>query len=63
MTTFQDQVAVEATTAQAAWGRVFRAAMDAIAGCFARRETRATAAEMINWLLTEVEHAELLDAG
>ncbi|MFI1294245.1 hypothetical protein ACH4VM_38695 [Streptomyces sp. NPDC020792] len=55
MTTFQDQVTVEATIAQAAWGRVFRAAMDAIAGCFARCETRATAAEMINGLLTEVD--------
>lgn len=29
--------------------------MDAIAGCFARRETRATAAEMITGLLTEVD--------
>ncbi|MCW7947018.1 hypothetical protein AAW14_34935 [Streptomyces hygroscopicus] len=55
MTTFQGQVAVEATTAQAAWGRAFRAAMDAIAGCFARREARTTAAEMITGLLTEVD--------
>ncbi|MEV5478231.1 transposase [Streptomyces sp. NPDC052207] len=55
MTTFQNQVAVEATIAQAAWGRVFRAAMDAIAGCFARREARATAAEMVTGLLTEVD--------
>ncbi|MET7356462.1 IS701 family transposase [Streptomyces mirabilis] len=55
MTTFQNQVAVEATIAQATWDRVFRAAMDAVAGCFARRETRATAAEMITGLLTEVD--------
>lgn len=48
-------MAVEATIAQAAWDRVFRSAMDAIAGCFARRETRATAAEMITGLLTEVD--------
>jgi hypothetical protein len=34
---------------------VLRAAMDAIAGCFARRETRATAAEMITGLLTEMD--------
>ncbi|TFV33212.1 hypothetical protein E4K10_30590 [Streptomyces sp. T1317-0309] len=31
------------------------AAMDAIAGCFARREARATAAEMVTGLLTEVD--------
>ncbi|MET8957226.1 IS701 family transposase [Streptomyces sp. NPDC004533] len=55
MTTFQNQVAVEATIAQAAWGRLFRAAMDVIAGCFARPETRATAAEMITGLLAEVD--------
>ncbi len=48
-------MAAEVTIAQAAWGRLFGAAMDAIAGCFARRETRATAAEMITGLLTEVD--------
>lgn len=46
---------MEATIAQAAWGRLFRAAMDVIAGCFARPETRATAAEMITGLLAEVD--------
>ncbi|WSQ61092.1 transposase [Streptomyces sp. NBC_01217] len=55
MTTYQNQVAVEATIARAAWGRLFGAAMDAIAGCFARRETRATAAEMVTGLLAEVD--------
>ncbi|MEV5012927.1 IS701 family transposase [Streptomyces sp. NPDC055692] len=55
MRTYQNQVAVEATIAQAAWGRLFRAAMDAIAGCFARRESRATAGEMITGLLAEVD--------
>jgi SRSO17 transposase len=46
---------VEATIAQAAWGRLFRTAMDAIADCFARREARTTAAEMVTGLLTEVD--------
>lgn len=46
---------MEATIAQAAWGRLFRAAMDAIEDCFARRETRSTAAEMVTGLLTEVD--------
>ncbi|MDX2705670.1 transposase [Streptomyces sp. PA03-6a] len=55
MTTYQNQVAVEATIARAAWGRLFGAAMDAIAGCFAPRETRATAAEMVTGLLAEVD--------
>lgn len=41
--------------AQGAWGRLFRAAMDAIADCFARRETRMTAAEMVTGLLMEVD--------
>ncbi|MFJ2722838.1 IS701 family transposase, partial [Streptomyces sp. NPDC087437] len=55
MTTFQNQVAVEATIAQTAWGRLFRAAMDAIDDCFTRREPRATAAGMISGLLAEVD--------
>ncbi|MGW4563765.1 IS701 family transposase [Streptomyces sp. NPDC004561] len=55
MTTYQNQVAAEATIAGAAWGRLFGAAVDAIAGCFARRETRATAAEMVAGLLAEVD--------
>ncbi|GAB2822430.1 hypothetical protein GCM10027073_61240 [Streptomyces chlorus] len=48
-------MAAEVAIAQAAWGRLFGAAMDAIAGCLARRETRATAAEMITGLLAEVD--------
>lgn len=55
MTTFQEAVAVEVTIARAVWGRVFGAAMDVIAGCFARPETRTTAAEMISGLLAEVD--------
>ncbi|MCX5169745.1 transposase [Streptomyces antibioticus] len=43
------------TIAQALWGRVFGAAMNVIAGCFARCETCATAADMIAGLLTEVD--------
>ncbi|WP_181383853.1 transposase [Streptomyces sp. NWU339] len=52
---YQEQVAVEVTIAQAVWDRVFEAAMKAIADCFARPETRSTAAEMIMGLLTEVD--------
>jgi SRSO17 transposase len=55
VTTYQNQVAVEATIAQAAWDRLFGAAMDAIADCFARRETRATAAQMITGLLAQTD--------
>nr|WP_159007343.1 transposase [Streptomyces sp. NRRL S-813] len=46
---------MEVTIAQAFWGRVFRAAMGVIADCFARREPRATAAEMIGGLLAEAD--------
>ncbi|WP_241757121.1 IS701 family transposase [Streptomyces sp. WAC00263] len=55
MTTFQETVAVEATIAERAWGRVFGAAMGAIADCFARREARGTAAELTTGLLLEVD--------
>ncbi|GGT02681.1 hypothetical protein GCM10010254_23740 [Streptomyces chromofuscus] len=55
MTTYQNQVAVEATIAQATWDRLFGAAMDAIADCFVRRETHTTAADMVTGLLTEVD--------
>lgn len=48
-------VAVEVTIAGRAWAAWFGAAMEAIAGCFARREARATAAEMIGGLLGEVD--------
>jgi SRSO17 transposase len=55
VTTYQDQVAAEATVVRASWGWLFGAAMDVIADCFARRETRATAAEMVTGLLAEVD--------
>lgn len=55
MTTYQDAVAVEATIAERAWGEAFGRAMREVAGCFARREARATAAELVAGLLLEVD--------
>ncbi|MFE7902995.1 hypothetical protein ACFU3E_37040 [Streptomyces sp. NPDC057424] len=55
MTTYQDAVAVEATIAEQAWSETFGRAMRAVAGCFARREARATAAELAAGLLLEVD--------
>ncbi|MCX4784228.1 IS701 family transposase [Streptomyces sp. NBC_01264] len=55
MTTYQDAVAVEATVAEQAWGEAFGKAMRAVAGCFVRREARATAAELVTGLLLEVD--------
>ncbi|MER5908312.1 hypothetical protein ABT150_51430 [Streptomyces mirabilis] len=48
-------MAVVVTVAQTVWDRVFGAAMDVIEDCFARPETRATAAEMISGLPREVD--------
>ncbi|MFF0087785.1 IS701 family transposase [Streptomyces canus] len=55
MTTYQETVAVEATTAEQAWGRVFGAAMESVADCFVRREARRTAAELTAGLLLELD--------
>ncbi|WP_405387781.1 IS701 family transposase [Streptomyces sp. NBC_01102] len=55
MTTYQETVAVEATIAEQAWAETFGRAMAAVAGCFARRETRATMAELVAGLLMEVD--------
>ncbi|KPI11100.1 hypothetical protein OV450_8471 [Actinobacteria bacterium OV450] len=55
MTTYQDAVAVEATIAEQAWGEAFGRVMAAVADCFARRETRATAAELVEGLLLELD--------
>nr|WP_102922473.1 hypothetical protein [Streptomyces noursei] len=55
MTTYQDAVAVEATIAEHVWGETFGRAMAAVAGCFARREARATAAELVVGLLLELD--------
>lgn len=46
---------MEATIAERAWGEAFGRAMRAVAGCFARREARATAAELVAGLLLEVD--------
>ncbi|MFD7163668.1 transposase [Streptomyces violascens] len=48
-------MAVEATIAEQAWSESFGAAMRAVAGCFARREARVTAAELVAGLLLEVD--------
>ncbi|MET7518284.1 IS701 family transposase [Streptomyces sp. NPDC005480] len=55
MTTYQETVAVQATIAEQAWGRMFGAAMGVIADCFARREPRGTAAELTTGLLLELD--------
>ncbi|MCX4784519.1 IS701 family transposase [Streptomyces sp. NBC_01264] len=55
MTTYRDAVAVEATVAEKAWGEAFGRAMSVVAGCFVRREARATAAELVTGLLLEVD--------
>ncbi len=46
---------MEATVAEQAWGRIFGAAMAAIGSCFARREARGTAAELIAGPLLELD--------
>ncbi|MGX1025345.1 hypothetical protein RKD38_000026 [Streptomyces ambofaciens] len=50
-----DQVATEVTIVEAAWRRLFGAAMLVIADCFVRREPRTTAAQFIEGLLAEVD--------
>ncbi|WP_327575945.1 IS701 family transposase [Streptomyces sp. NBC_00145] len=55
MTTYQDAVAVEATIVERAWGQTFGRAMAVVSGCFARCETRTTAAELVAGLLLEVD--------
>lgn len=46
---------MEATIAEQAWSTTFGRAMRAVADCFARREARASAAELIAGLLLEVD--------
>lgn len=48
-------VAVEARIAEQAWGEVFGRVMGVVADCFARCETRATAAELVEGLLLELD--------
>ncbi|MEU3283376.1 transposase [Streptomyces antibioticus] len=55
MTTYQETVAAEATIVEQVWRGTFGRAMTAAAGSFARRETRATAAELVEGLLLEVD--------
>ncbi|MFH8446086.1 hypothetical protein ACH4D3_33380 [Streptomyces sp. NPDC018026] len=55
MTTFKDQVAAEATTAEREWTDVVGAAMTAVAGCVARREPRLLAREMCEAMLMELD--------
>ncbi|MEU0663827.1 hypothetical protein ABZ523_32860 [Streptomyces lavendulocolor] len=55
MTTYQDAVAVEATIAGQPWGKTLGRVMTAVTGCLACRETRATAAELIEGLLLELD--------
>ncbi|MEZ3183272.1 IS701 family transposase, partial [Streptomyces pimonensis] len=50
-----ETVAAEATIAEQAWCGAFGRAMTAVAGCFARRGTRATAAELVAGLLLELD--------
>ncbi|MDQ0765460.1 SRSO17 transposase [Streptomyces canus] len=46
---------MEATIVEQAWSETFGTAMRAVAGCFARCEARATAAELVAGLLLEVD--------
>lgn len=46
---------MEATIAEQVWSETFGRAMGAVAGCFGRREARATAAELVVGLLLEVD--------
>ena len=48
-------MAVEATIAGQAWGASLGRVMSQVAGCFARCETRATAAELVAGLLQELD--------
>ncbi|MEU1694955.1 transposase [Streptomyces hirsutus] len=55
MTSHQETVAEEATTAEQAWAGSFGAVTDSIAGCFRRREARGATAESTAGLLLEVD--------
>ncbi|MFC5643196.1 hypothetical protein [Kitasatospora cinereorecta] len=57
MTTNQDAAAVEATVAQEVWRDAFGEVTGLVAGCFPRRETRRTFAEMTEALLMGIERA------
>ncbi|MGI5133601.1 IS701 family transposase [Streptomyces sp. CA-106110] len=55
MTTYQEQVAVEATIAEQAWMTALGAVTEEIADCFGRREPRALAREMCEAMLMELD--------
>ncbi|GAA2966792.1 hypothetical protein GCM10010446_60590 [Streptomyces enissocaesilis] len=55
MTTYQDAVAIKAAIAEQAWRERSGRAMAAVAGCFVRREGRATAAQLVEGLLLEAD--------
>ncbi|MET7845940.1 IS701 family transposase [Streptomyces sp. NPDC005356] len=55
MTTFQNQVAAEATIAEQAWTAALGAVTEEIADCFERREPRALLREMTEAMLMELD--------
>lgn len=55
MTTFQNQVAAEATIAEQAWTAALGAVTEEIADCFERREPRALVREMTEAMLMELD--------
>ncbi|MEV7978427.1 hypothetical protein [Streptomyces sp. NPDC086519] len=55
MTTYQEQVAVEATIAGQEWTAALGAVMAEVADCFPRREPRLLAREMPQGLLMELD--------
>ena len=55
MTQDQDATAAAVTVADDERGGLFRDLLGRVAGCFPRRETRQTAAEMVSGLLMELE--------
>jgi len=55
VTTFQNQVAVEATIAEREWTAALGAVTEEIADCFERREPRAVVREMTEAMLMELD--------
>jgi SRSO17 transposase len=55
VTTYQEQVAAEATIAEQAWMTALGAVTEEIADCFGRREPRALAREMCEAMLMELD--------
>ncbi|MDH6222114.1 SRSO17 transposase [Streptomyces pseudovenezuelae] len=55
MTTFQNQVAAEATIAEQTWAATLGAVTEEIADCFERREPRTLVREMTEAMLMELD--------